>query len=95
MQILTPKIKKMDTVYREVFGKDMLEILVKMVEVYFRMANGRMVVELAREEMLGCVDDMTALLAIMDENQLFDLVTRTRIGETLIDIKLAIKRRLQ
>ena len=95
MQILTPKIKKMDTVYREVFGKDMLEILVKMVEVYFRMANGRIAVEHAREEMLGCVDDMTALLAIMDENQLFDLVTRTRIGETLIDIKLAIKRRLQ
>ena len=95
MRILTPKIKKMDGVYREVFGKHMLDILVRMVEVYFRMANGRMLVDVAREEMLGQVDDMTALLAIVDESQLFDLVTRTCVGETLVDIKVAIKRRLQ
>lgn len=93
-QILPPKIKKMDVVYRESFGKTMLDVLTNMHKVYFRMANGRMPVALAREEMLGQVDDITALLAIIDENQMFDLVTRTRIGETLVDIKTIIKKRL-
>lgn len=95
VQILLPKIKKMDSVYREIFGTAMLDALMKLIKTYFRMANGRMNTEVAREEMLGRVDDMTGLLAIMDEGQLLDLVTRTRVGETLVEIKMAVLRRLK
>lgn len=94
-QILPVKVKKMDGAYREVFGKTMLEILTNLNKIYFRMANGRMRAEVAREEMLGQIDDMTAMLAIMDENQLFDVTTRTRIGETIVDMKMTIKKRLK
>ena len=94
-QILPVKVKKMDGAYREVFGKMMLEILTNLNKIYFRMANGRMRAEVAREEMLGQIDDMTAMLAIMDENQLFDVTTRTRIGETIVDMKMTIKKRLK
>lgn len=93
-RILPPKIKKMDATYREVIGNVMLQILVELVEIYFQMANGGMAVDMAREEMLKQIDNMTALIVIVDENQLFDLTTRTRIGELLVDIKLTIKRRL-
>ena len=58
------------------------------------MANGRMPVQEAHGELLRQIDNMTALIVIIDENQLIDLTTRTRIGEILVDIKLTIKRRL-
>ena len=73
----------------------MLETLTNLNKIYFRMANGRTQIEMAREEMLGQIDDMTALLAIIDENQLFDVATRTRIGETIVDVKIMIKKRLK
>lgn len=92
---LPPKIKKMDVVYREAFGKKILEALVNLHKIYFRMANGRMPESLAKEEMLMQIDDITAILAIIDENQLFDLVTRTRLGETLVELKTTIKKRLK
>ena len=93
-RLLPPKIKKMDAVYREVIGSEMLEKLIKLVEIYFQMANGRMPVQEAHGELLRQIDNMTALIVIIDENQLIDLTTRTRIGEILVDIKLTIKRRL-
>lgn len=93
-RILPPKIKKMDVTYREVIGNRMLGILIELVEIYFQMANGRMPVNTAQEEMLRQIDNMTALIAIIDENQLMDLIMRTRMGETLVDIRLTIKRRL-
>lgn len=94
VRLLPPKIKKMDTVYRDVIGREMVEILIRLIEIYFQMANGRVSVNSAREEMLKQVDNMTALVVIIDENQLIDLITRTRIGEILVDIKQTIKRRL-
>ena len=94
VRLLPPKIKKMDAVYRDVIGREMVEILIRLVEIYFQMANGRVSVNTAREEMLKQVDNMTALIVVVDENQLIDLVTRTRIGEILVDIKQTIKRRL-
>ena len=84
----------MDVTYREVIGDRMLGILIELVEMYFQVANGRISVNTAQEEMLRQIDNMTALIAIIDENQLMDLITRTRIGETLVDIRLTIKRRL-
>ena len=93
-RLLPPKIKKMDAVYRDVIGREMVEILIRLVEIYFQMANGRMAVDTAREDLLRQADNMTALIVIIDENQLIDLITRTRIGEILVDIKQTIKRRL-
>lgn len=93
-QILPPKIKKMDGVYREAFGMGMLKDVASLTKIYFKMANGRMPEELAREEMFLEIDNITAVLAIADENQLFDLITRTKIGETLVDLKAMIKKRL-
>ena len=40
------------------------------------------------------MDDIAAILAIVDENKLFDLATRVRVGETLVDLKNTIVRRL-
>lgn len=93
-QILPPKIKKMDGAYRETFGNTMLDSLMNLNKIYFRMANGHLSRATARDEMLCQIDDITALLAIIDENALFDLVTRTRIGETLVDLKTIIAKRL-
>ena len=93
-QILPPKIKKMDGVYREAFGMGMLKDVASLTKIYFKMANGRISEELAREKMFLEIDNITAVLAIADENQLFDLVTRTKIGETLVDLKVVIKKRL-
>ena len=93
-KIIPPKIKRMDKVYRDTIGNAALEVVIKLVEIYFQMSNGRMAVSLSRKEMLAQVDNMTALLVIIDENQLFDLTTRTRIGEILVDIRMTIERRL-
>lgn len=94
MRLLPPKIKKMDGAYRETLGNGLLYVVMDFTKVYFRMANGRMNRVEAREKMLGYMDDMAAYLTIVDEANLFDLVTRTRMGEILVDIRMTIKRRL-
>ena len=58
------------------------------------MGNGRIEKSIALGEMLMQMDNVAAILAIADENKLFDLVTRVRIGETLVDLKNTLAKRL-
>lgn len=94
-RLIPPKVKRMDATYREVFGREMLTIIVKLYEDYFKVTNGRMAMEGSAQILLSHVDEMTALLAVIDENNLLDLPTRTRFGTALIDLKNCIKRRLK
>lgn len=93
-QILPPKVKKMDGAYREVFGNSLLTAVAELYKIYFKMGNGRIEKSIALGGMLMQMDNVAAILAIADENKLFDLVTRVRIGETLVDLKNTLAKRL-
>lgn len=93
-QILPPKVKKMDGAYREVFGNRLLTAVAELYKIYFKMGNGRIERFEALQKMQVQMDDIAAILAIVDENKLFDLATRVRVGETLVDLKNTIVRRL-
>jgi hypothetical protein len=77
-----------------VSGNNLLVAVAEMYKIYFKMGNGRIEKNVALEVMLLQMDNVAAMLAIMDENKLFDLVTRVRIGETLVDLKNTVAKRL-
>lgn len=91
-RLLVPKVKTMHMAYRETFGNDLLDATADLFKIYFRVANGRIEKEAGKMALLERADDLTALVALTDEIELFDAVTRTRFGEYLVDIKLAIER---
>ncbi len=92
-QILPPKVKKMDGAYRATFGEGVLNSIYEMYKIYFRMGNGRIGKEEAFVRILEQVDDITAVLAVADENNMFDLTTRIRIGEAITDLKTTLAKR--
>lgn len=89
--VITPKIQKMNAVYREVYGNNFLKITADLFQIYFRVANGREDKETGKNLLLKKVDDMTGMIALVDEIELFDQATRTRFGDRLVDVRLAIK----
>ena len=91
-RLLVPKVKKMHAAYRETFGNDLLVATADLFKMYFRVANGQMSKPEGGARMLEKVDDLTALVALSDEIELFDVVTRTRFGEYLVDIRAAIEK---
>ena len=92
---LPPKVKKMDAAYRETIGNDTLRILMKLFRDYFKITNGRMPMEGSAQILLAHVDELAAMLAIIDENKLLDMAMRIRMGTTLVDLKNSIHRRLK
>lgn len=88
---LPSKIKKMDGAYRDTFGRTALEAVCEMYRIYFRMGNGRMEKREGLLRLFEELDNVTAMLAVADENRIFNLSTRIRIGENLVDLKSALQ----
>lgn len=91
-RLLVPKVKKMHAAYRETFGNDLLVAMADLFKIYFRVANGRVNKSVAKRQLLERVDDLTALVALIDEMELFDVITRTRFGEYLVDMRVVIEK---
>ena len=91
-RILVPKVKTMHPAYRETFGMDLLDTTAELFRVYFRVANGTETKGDGKRMLLASLDNMTGMVALADEVELFDLITRTRFGEHLVDIRAAIER---
>ena len=93
-QILPSKIKRMDTAYRETFGRMILDDVAKLYRTYYRLANGNLDVEMARSEFNCRLDDLMAMIAVASEAKLLDLTTLTRVGDILVDLRMIMERRL-
>ena len=94
-QVLPSKVKKMDGAYRAVYGNGMLSILVDLQKTYFRFANGRLDKETAKNRMLGCTDDLTAIIRLIDEGRLINATARTRLGGNVVEITKEIEKGLR
>ena len=86
-QYLPSKIRKMDQVYRQVFGPELYSPLIVLQKTYIKLANGRIEQSVAKEKMLEAVDDFIAIIRLIDEGGLLELTARTRLGENIIAIK--------
>ncbi len=92
--VLPSKVKKLDRAYREVLGRELLEPMAELLKIYFRFANGEMERRDAKMEMLERVDDLSAMLYLLDESKMLDITARTRLGENIVNIRNAIMENL-
>lgn len=92
--VLPSKVKKLDKAYREVLGRELLEPMAELLKIYFRFANGEMERKDAKLEMLERVDDLSAMLYLMDESKMLEITARTRLGENVVNIRNAITENL-
>lgn len=93
-QILVPKVKRLDAAYRGIFGERLLNMVMDIYEGYYRVANGMMTKAEGYQVLRGKVEDMSGMIMLADEVEWFDFTTRTRVGETLVDLKAVLERRL-
>lgn len=91
-KILPIKIRKMDSVYRDIMGKELMAKLISIGGIYYRMADCHMDVNKARNEMLTRIDDMLGLLAIIEEVEAIPEAGVLRLGTSLINFKEAVKK---
>lgn len=91
LRILPSKIKKLDRDYRAIMGKELMEPMVAMLKAYFRMANGRMEKLDAKEVMLEKIDEISAMIYLLDEAQLLNITARTAMGENIVKIRNSIE----
>ena len=91
VQVLPSKVKKLDASYRHILGKELLQPMAELLKIYFRFANGRMEKRDAKIEMLEGVDDLSAMIYLMDEAGMLNLTARTRMGENVVSIRNAIE----
>lgn len=89
---LTPKVKKLHPAYRETLGNKMLDATAELFVTYFRVANGVQDESAGGKELMMGVNRLAGLLAMVDEIELFDPVTRTRFGEWIIEIKEEVEK---
>jgi len=92
-QVMLPKVKHLDINYRRVFGDYLVMKIMRLYEDYFRVANGVIKKEEGYRLLLGEAEDLCGLVLLSDEVEWFDITTRTRFGETLADLKVALERR--
>lgn len=91
-QILPKKVQKMEMVQRELFGKHLALNLVKIGEIYYRLTDGLMNEKDAKIALEKTINDMLAVLVIIDEAGLMPEVGLLRIGTILADLKDATER---
>lgn len=94
VRVLPSKIKKLDKDYKTILGNELLEPAVEILKIYFRMANGRMERRDAKLEMLERVDDIMAMIYLMDECRMLNVTARTMMGENVVRIRNAIEKSL-
>ncbi len=92
VRILAPKIKKMHPAYRETFGNKILDATTDLFMTYFQVANGVKDKATGKAELLESVSKVSGVLAMIDEMELFDVITRTKFGERVIEIREEIKK---
>lgn len=63
----------------------------EILKIYFRMADGRMERRDAKLEMLERVDDISAMIYLMDECRMLNITARTMMGENVVKIRNAIE----
>ena len=93
-RVLPSKIKKLDGAYRQLFGTELFGALIDIQKLYFRMANGHLEKSVAKLRMLEKVDDLIAMIRLIDEGGFLSLTARTRLGENVINIQKEIEKNL-
>lgn len=94
VRVLPSKIKKLDNSYRGIMSEELLEPMAELLKIYFRFANGRMEKRDAKLEMLERVDDLAAMIYLMDECQMLNITARTALGENVVKIRNTIEKML-
>ena len=93
-RVLPSKIKKLDGAYRQLFGTELFGALIDIQKLYFRMANGHLEKSVDKLRMLEKVDDLIAMIRLIDEGGFLSLTARTRLGENVINIQKEIEKNL-
>lgn len=93
-QLIIPSVKRMDGAYRGVFGDRIIRVVMELYEAYFMVTDGLKTKEEGYTLLRGLAQKLSGLILLADEVEWFDFATRTRVGETLVEFKAAIERRL-
>ncbi|MBR0488157.1 hypothetical protein IJJ39_00555 [Candidatus Saccharibacteria bacterium] len=90
-KFIPPKVKNMNSVYRDIVGRKMIDSLMEVVRAYTEMAHGDLDEAEAARRMLREIDMILALTSMFSELKLWDIVGCIRIANTANGAKQLIK----
>ncbi|MBR2795977.1 hypothetical protein IKE13_02915 [Candidatus Saccharibacteria bacterium] len=88
------KVKNMEKTYREVVGMEMIKSLMTLVKTYSQVAHGNDSPENGGNVMLAACDNLLAEVSMMNELRVWEVDACIRIASTIVELKRAIKGRL-
>lgn len=94
-RILPVKVHKMEISYRQTFGINLNQSLTAIFKIYTRTANGLLPQSVAKQKLLELIDDISAVLIILNEIKALDVSTESRLGTLISDIRITIEKDLK
>ena len=86
------KAKNLKRGFHEDFAPELNHAVIELCKVYHRYANGRINTLNAKTLLLGFLDDLTAVLSILSENNCLSIADQIRLGKLTSDLKNNINR---
>lgn len=86
------KAKNLKRGFHDDFAPGLNHAVINLCKSYHRYANGRMETSEAKELLLGFLDDLTAILSILSENDCLSITDQIRLGKLINDLKNNINR---
>ena len=93
-QTLPNKIRKLDIFYRQFYGAQMNNILIKLFENYIELSEGGDKDKI-KQHLILYINHLNAILIILNENHALDNSTAERLGTLMVDIRNSITRNLK
>lgn len=93
-QTLPNKIRKLDIFYRQFYGAQMNNILIKLFENYIELSEGGDKDKI-KQHLILYINHLNAILIILNENHALDNSTVERLGTLMVDIRNSITRNLK
>ncbi|MBR5621299.1 hypothetical protein IKW75_02355 [Candidatus Saccharibacteria bacterium] len=94
-KLVTPKMKHLDLVYREMIGKRLTENIERLAAAYLKFANGLIMDESARAQMMGLIMEIRAGLIMLTEARILNYSDAARIGGLAAELEMAIVKKIK
>ena len=93
-KIIPVKAKNLKHGFHDDFAPELNHTVIELCKTYHRYANGRLDAKVAKQYLLGGIDDLTAILSVLSENDCLSITDRIRLGKLISKLKDNIDRNI-
>ena len=94
-KILPEKLRKLNKSHSQYYDPELRHLLAQLFKTYLHMANGHLSQPAAKIQFLTALDDFSAIMIILSEDNAFDHSSEYRLSTLILDIRNSVERNLK